>query len=87
MANDIATNKAAIAAINNETTGILAVSKKYTDDAIAELPAATAEARGLVKVDNVTIQADEGVISVKEISTDLLVQGTEEFVINGGSAV
>ena len=86
MANDIATNKAAIATINNETTGILAVSKKYTDDAIAGLPAATAETLGLVKVDNVTIQANEGVISVKEISTDLLVQGTEELVLCGGTA-
>ena len=32
MAADIAANKTAIDAINNETTGILAVAKKYTDD-------------------------------------------------------
>lgn len=87
MANDIAANKTAIAAINNETTGILAVSKKYTDDAIAGLPAASASALGLVKVDNVTIQSNEGVISVKSVSTDLLTQGAEELILCGGSAV
>lgn len=87
MANDIAANKTAIAAINNETTGILAVSKKYTDDAIAGLPAASASALGLVKVDNVTIQSNEGVISVKSVSTDLLTQGAEELILCGGSAI
>lgn len=87
MANDIAANKTAIAAINNETNGILAVSKKYTDDAIASLPAASASALGLVKVDNVTIQSNEGVISVKSVSTDLLTQGAEELILCGGSAV
>ena len=87
MANDIAANKTAIAAINNETTGILAVSKKYTDDAIAGLPAASASALGLVKVVDVTIQSNEGVISVKSVSTDLLTQGAEELILCGGSAV
>ena len=87
MANDIAANKTAIAAINNETNGILAVSKKYTDDAIAGLPAASASALGLVKVDDVTIQSNEGVISVKSVSTDLLTQGEEELILCGGSAV
>jgi hypothetical protein len=79
-------NATAIAAINNETTGILAVSKKYTDDAIAGLPAASASALGLVKVDDVTIKSTEGVISVKEVSTDLLVQGTQELILCGGTA-
>ena len=87
MANDIAANKTAIAAINNETNGILAVSKKYTDDAITGLPAASASALGLVKVDDVTIQSNEGVISVKSVSTDLLTQGAEELILCGGSAV
>ena len=87
MANDIAANKTAIAAINNETTGILAVSKKYTDDAIAGLPTASASALGLVKVDDITIQSNEGVISVKSVSTDLLTQGKEELILCGGSAV
>lgn len=51
------------------------------------LPTATAEALGLVKVDNTSIAVNaEGVISVKAISTDKLVQGDEEFIINGGHA-
>ena len=51
------------------------------------LPTATAAALGLVKVDNTSIAVDtEGVISVKAVSTDKLVQGTEEFILNGGNA-
>ena len=52
-----------------------------------DLPTATAEALGLVKVDNTSIAVDtEGTISVKAVSTDKLVQGTEEFILNGGNA-
>ena len=52
------------------------------------LPAATAEALGLVKVDNTSIAVNaEGVISVKAVSTDKIVQGTEELILNGGKAV
>lgn len=51
------------------------------------LPTATATALGLVKVDNTSIAVNaEGVISVKAINTDKLVQGTEELIINGGHA-
>ena len=84
----VAANENAIAAINHADTGILAVAKKYTDDSIGALPKATAEAFGLVKVDGVTIKTlDDGVIAVKAVSTDLLVQGIDELVLNGGSAV
>ena len=87
MAADIAANKTAIDAINNETTGILALAKKYTDDSIAALPLATGEVVGLVKVDNKTIQAaEDGTISVKAVSTDLLTQGTQELILDGGKA-
>ena len=87
MAADIAANKTAIEAINNETTGILAAAKKYTDDSIAGLPLATGSVVGLVKVDDKTIQAaEDGTISVKAISTDLLTQGTQELVLDGGNA-
>ena len=52
------------------------------------LPAATAAALGLVKVDDTSIAVTaEGVISVKAVSTDKLVQGTEELILNGGKAV
>lgn len=87
MAASIAANKTAIEAINNETTGILAVAKKYTDDSISGLPLATGSVVGLVKVDDKTIQAaQDGTISVKAISTDLLTQGTQELVLDGGNA-
>ena len=87
MAADIAANKTAIEAINNETTGILAVAKKYTDDSIADLPLATGSIVGLVKVDDKTIQAaEDGTISVKAVSTDLLAQGVQELVLDGGNA-
>lgn len=84
--NRVTANETAITAINNETTGILATAKGYTDTQIAAIPAATAEALGLVKVDNVTIQVNDGVISIKEVSTDLLKNGSETFIINGGGA-
>lgn len=59
----------------------------YTDEQIGAIPAATAAALGLVKVDDVTIQASaDGTISVKAISTDLLVQGTDTLVLNCGNA-
>ena len=82
----VAANETAIAAINNADSGILATAKGYTDTKIAAIPAATAEALGLVKVDNVSIKADAGVIAIKTVSTDLLVNGTETLIINGGAA-
>ena len=80
-------NATAIAAINNETTGILVKAKEYTDTQIAAIPAATAEALGLVKFDNTSIKMnDSKQLYVAEVSTDKLVQGIEELVLNGGTA-
>lgn len=87
MANSIAANEKAIADINNETTGILATANSYADALFAGIPAATADALGLVRADNTSIANNDGVLSVKAVSTDLLTQGTEEFVLSGGSAV
>ena len=87
MANKIAANEKAIADINNETTGILATAKSYANALFAGIPAATADALGLVRADNVSIVNNEGVLSVGAVSTDLLTQGTQEFILNGGSAV
>lgn len=71
-------NASAISAINNTETGILAQAKKHTNDSIAAL---------LVKdVDNKTIKLDEGKAYVAEVSTDLLVQGTQTLHLNGGTA-
>ena len=87
MTEAISDNAEAIAAINNETTGILATAKKYTDDSIAGLPTATAEALGLVKFDNTTIKMNENSqLYVAKVSTDILVQGEAELILNGGNA-
>ena len=87
MANKIAANEKAIADINNETTGILATAKSYADVLFAGIPTATADALGLVLGDNISIVNNAGVLSVRAVSTDLLTQGTQEFILNGGSAV
>lgn len=50
------------------------------------IPAATAEALGLVKVDGESIVATDGVISVNTISTDKLVQGSDTLIMDGGNA-
>lgn len=84
------TNANAIAAINNETDGILVQAKKYTDDSIAALPFATAENGGLVKssdeMNKIAVVAD-GTMSVNKISTsNLVVPENEELILNCGSA-
>lgn len=84
------TNANAIAAINNETDGILAQAKKYTDDSIAALPFATAEKAGLVKssdeLNKVAVAAD-GTMEVNTISTSKLQNDPDtELVLNGGGA-
>lgn len=61
-------------------------SLEIGSDKSVNIPAATSEALGLVKVDGTTIKATEGVIGVKAVSTDLLVQGTDELVMDGGNA-
>lgn len=88
MVDAIEANAAAITAINDKDTGILANANKYTDDAIAGLPAATVDALGLVKFDNSTIKMNESQqLYVAKVSTDILEMGTQELVLNGGSAV
>lgn len=56
-----------------------------TDKSVA-LPTATASALGLVKVDDTTIKAENGTISVKAVSTDLLIQGNDTLIFNCGNA-
>ena len=90
MAGNIKANTDAIAAINNETNGILAQAKKYTDDSIAALPFATAEKAGLVKsssgMDKITV-AEDGTMEINQISVSKLhVSEDDEFVLNGGGA-
>ena len=77
LVDRVIANEGAIAAINNEDTGILALAKEYADTKFGEVPVA----------DEVSIQAKEGVLSVKAVSTDLLFQGESELILNGGTAV
>ena len=87
MVNRITANETAINAINHVDTGILANAKKYTDDAIAGLPVATADALGLVKFDNNSIKMNESnQLYVAKVSTDVLEQGENVLILNGGSA-
>lgn len=50
------------------------------------IPAATAAAFGVVKVDGTSIDSADGVISVKAVSTDKLEQGTDTLIFNCGGA-
>ena len=87
MADAISANTDAIAAINHAETGILAVAKAYTDNAIAGIPTATAEVLGLVKFDDDTVKMNEAnQLYVAKVSTDILTQGEQILVLNGGSA-
>lgn len=90
MAGNIKANTDAIAAINNETDGILAQAKKYTDDSIAALPFATAEKGGLVKssdeMNKIAVAAD-GVMEVNSISASKIYNDpVDELILNGGGA-
>ena len=87
MAANIKANSDAIAIINHADIGILANAKSYTDEQIAAIPVATAEALGLVKFDDATIKMNESnQLYVAKVSTDVLEQGSETLIINGGSA-
>lgn len=76
-------NTEAIAVLNGTGEGSV---KKTVDDAIAAIPFATALQAGIVKAsDEVTVGAD-GVMGIGKVSTDKLVQGINELVLNGGTA-
>lgn len=56
-------------------------------DKAVSIPAATASALGLVKVDDATIEATGGVISVKAVGVSkVFVEDGVELVMNGGNA-
>lgn len=85
--NRITVNEQAIAAINDSDTGILVTANKHTDDAIAaifENNKATNTEFGVIKgnANGVSIESGE----VTSISTDLLINGVEEFILYGGNS-
>lgn len=56
-------------------------------DKVVSIPAATASALGLVKVDDATIEATDGVISVKAVGVSkVFVEDGVELVMDGGNA-
>ena len=87
MAKGIKANADAIDLINHETNGILAQAKAHAEGLVNGIPVATAEALGLVKFDDATIKMNENnQLYVAEVSTDILTQGKDILVLNGGSA-
>lgn len=65
-------------------TGVTASSWEVKDT--AGHTAATASAFGVIKVDDTSIKATDGVIAIKAVSTDLLTQGTKTLILNCGGA-
>lgn len=73
-------------AIQANTEAIAALKGTGEGSVIAAIPFATALQAGLVKASNeVTVDAD-GVMGIGKVSTDKLVQGINELVLNGGTA-
>lgn len=69
--------------------GITAEKVTSWDSALhaGDIPAATAEKLGLVKVDNVSIEANNGVIGIKTVNVQkLFVAEGDEFILDGGKA-
>ena len=86
-ADGVATNLAAIQAINDADNGILAQAKAHAAGLVNGIPTATAEVLGLVKFDDATIKMNESSqLYVAKVSTDILEQGENILVLNGGNA-
>ena len=87
MLASINANTTAIEAINSTTDGILVKAQKYADEKVAAIPTATDGVLGLIKYDNATIKKnDSDQLYVAQVSTDVLVNGSNELILNGGSA-
>ena len=71
MTKDIAANKTAIDAINNETTGILAKAKKYADDQDAEQKEALEGAIATAKQEAIEAAATAADTKVNNAKTEL----------------
>ena len=87
MAASIEANADAIELINDAEKGILVQAKAHSDANLATAKAYTdAEIAKIHGVDNKTIKLSENKAYVAEVSTDVLVQGTQELVLCGGNA-
>ena len=88
VVEDIAKHDAILAGFGT-AEGEVATVKKYVDDAIAAIPTtpiATAETAGIVKASEEVAVASDGKMTITKVSTDVLVQGELELILNGGSA-
>ena len=65
--------------ILNETTGILAQSKAYTDGVLVTM--------AKLQVDNDTIKIENDKAYVAKVSTDILEQGECELILSAGSSI
>ena len=91
MNTDIADLKTKAHVHDNKTVldGITAEKVTNWDSALhaGDIPAATAEALGLVKVDNTSIESNNGVIGIKAVNVQkLFVAEGDEFILDGGKA-
>lgn len=73
---DIVATKIDIETLKTETNSAIT-------DAISKIPAATAEALGLVKASTEVTVAEDGTLGLGEVSTDKLVQGKNTLILNG----
>jgi hypothetical protein len=83
MANDIAALKTKV---NIGDTTITDYVANAIESAAYQLPAATLDNYGGVKLSEEVGTNEEGQLEVKSLSTDKLVQGNMELVFNGGNA-
>lgn len=91
MNTDIADLKTKAHTHTNKTVLDDITAEKVTswDSALhaGDIPAATAEALGLVKVDNTSIESNDGVIGIKAVNVQkLFVAEGDEFILDGGKA-
>lgn len=79
-------NADAIALLNSGADTVGSV-RNIVAEAIGDIPMATADKLGLVKLGGGEIGTDvDGTLIISEVSTDKLVNGSKTLVLNGGSA-
>lgn len=89
MVDSISANTNAIAILNGDSQTTGSVDKKIAD-AIAAIPAtpiATTETAGLVKASEEISVAADGAMSIAQVSTDVLINGQNVLILDGGTAL
>jgi hypothetical protein len=89
MVDSITANTNAITILNSDSQTAGSVDKKIAD-AIAAIPAtpiATTSTAGLVKASEEISVATDGAMSIAQVSTDVLVNGQNVLILDGGTAL